>query len=59
MAHEDNLSPKLDCHMDFIPRIGKDLPFSFFPVGQHMAIIEKFLGGSGLPLLQGSRVEKP
>jgi hypothetical protein len=46
--------------MDFIPRIGKDLPLSFFPVGQHMAIIENFIRGRGLPLLQGfRRVEKP
>ncbi len=57
---QENLSPKVDCHIDFIPRIGKDLPFSFFPVVQNMAIIENFLGRRGLPLLQGSRrVEKP
>jgi len=39
--------------MDFILRIRKDLPFSFFPVGQHMAIIENFLGGRGGTLTSG------
>ena len=48
ITHEDHLPPKVDCHTDFIPGIGLDLSFSFFPVGQHMAVIENFLGGSGL-----------
>jgi len=35
------------------------LSYSFFPVAQPIAIIKNLLGGSGLPLLQGSRrVEK-
>lgn len=49
ITHEDHLPPKVDCHTDFIPGIGIDLSFSFFPVGQHMAVIENYLGGSGLP----------